>query len=211
MTRLFLVRHGETDFNREKRIAGQLDIPLNELGRAPAQATAELLKDELIAAVYASDLARAAETAQIIAEKHKLSVILSKELRERSYGHWEGKFAEEIESLFPEEYEQLRQAPLDFAPPGGESRKALFERVTQKLNEILAAHADESVVIVSHGGPIRQMINYVIVLELGIQAPNPSQAHIDADLCSVSLLSHDAKEGLRIISLNNTYHLRGII
>lgn len=210
MTRLFIVRHGETDYNREKRIAGQLDVPLNELGRAQARATAELLKDESIAAVYASDLLRAAETAQFIAAKHKLDVISFKELRERSYGHWEGKLSEEIERLFPEEYEQLRQAPLDFVPPGGESRKELYERVTKKLNEILAGHSAESVVIVSHGGPIRAMINYVIAQELGIPVPQQSQVRIDADLCSVSLLSHDEKEGLRIILLNSTYHLKGL-
>jgi len=210
MTRLFLVRHGETDFNREKRIAGQLDVPLNELGRAQAHATAELLKAEPITAIYASDLCRAAETARIIAQKHKLNAILSEELRERSYGHWEGKLSEEIKNLFPEEYEQFKQIPLEFAPSEGESRRQLFHRVIKKLHEIIVKHPNESVVIVSHGGPIRAIINYAVALQLGLPIPNLSQVHIDIDLCSVSLLDDDDKEGLRIISLNSTYHLRNL-
>ena len=209
MTRLFLVRHGETDWNREKRYMGQRDIPLNALGRAQAQATAKLLKEEPIAAVYSSDLSRAAETARIIAQKHKLNVILSKELREMNYGHWEGKLFDEVKKLCPQELEQLENAPLEFAPSGGESRKQLFERVIKKLTEIIARHPNESVVVVSHGGPIRAIINYAIGYELGIQLPYPFYTRaFGVDLCSVSVLSTDDKTGLKIISLNNTYHLR---
>lgn len=146
MTDLYLVRHGETDWNRARRIQGLTDIPLNDTGRQQARLTGMLLTRRPITKVYASPLGRARETAQIIAEALGLD---SPELRdafvERDYGAAEGMDFHEIDVRYPSGTEV----------PGRESRDAVAARVVPALQAVAAEHPGESIVVVSHGGAIR--------------------------------------------------------
>jgi broad specificity phosphatase PhoE len=150
MTAILLVRHGETDWNAERRVQGHSDTPLNETGRAQALSLALALRDEPIDAVYASDLSRAEETARIVAEHHGLPVTVLPDLRERHFGTWEGLTDREIHARFPE------------AATGswgdGETKEEMTVRVVRALREIAGEHPDGRVLVVTHGGPVRVLL-----------------------------------------------------
>jgi broad specificity phosphatase PhoE len=147
MTTILLARHGETDWNLERRVQGHTDRPLNETGRAQAFALADRLSTESLDAVYSSDLARARETAAVIAGRHGLDVIETSDLREKDFGSWEGLTDTEIMARFPN---AQRGEWGD-----GESRAELADRVVAALTEIAAAHFGGRVLVVTHGGPMR--------------------------------------------------------
>jgi uncharacterized phosphatase len=152
MTAFALVRHGETDWNRERRIQGSTDIPLNETGRSQAAATGALLAGRQWSRIVASPLSRAAETAAIIAEAVGLGgPELDPALVERNYGDAEGLTGAELDALYPD----------GAAVPGRESREAVGERVVAALHRIAAAHPGEGVIIVAHGGVIRSVLEAV--------------------------------------------------
>jgi broad specificity phosphatase PhoE len=152
VTTLLLVRHGETDWNREGRWQGHSDTHLNEIGRAQAERVAGELDG--VDVVYSSDLARARETAEIIAGRSGLPVRLDARLRERSFGAWEGLSAAEIEAEFRDAH--LRW--LAGEGPGADDAEpfdAFGRRVREALGEILERHPDETVLVVAHGGTVR--------------------------------------------------------
>ena len=152
MTLLYLVRHGETDWNLEHRIQGSTDIPLNETGRAQAATTGRLLVTREWDAVVASPLSRAFETATIIAAELGLPEPTTLDaIVERHYGEAEGLDYDQIAARFPD----------DSPVPGRESRDAVAERVIPALIALAEAHPGESLVVVSHGGVIRSVLNSV--------------------------------------------------
>ena len=153
MTTLILVRHGETDWNRDGRFQGHADPPLNERGRRQAHALAEQFAREPIEAVYASDLVRAHETATIIAERLGLDVVVDPELRERDVGEWSGLTLAEIEERFPNQLDQWRSGHITV----GESRESLTDRALTAALRIAAAHPDGEVLLVAHGGTLRML------------------------------------------------------
>jgi broad specificity phosphatase PhoE len=209
MIRVYLVRHGETDWNRDGICMGQQDIPLNDLGRRQAELTAERLAQTELAAIYSSDLLRALETAQIIAQPHHLGPIERRAWREADYGLWEGRKREEIERLFPEsrEIDWQREDSLSFQPPGGESRRALYERATHEFEAICAQHPDQSVLIATHGGVIRAIVNYVFNRQADpLAAPFYTRGFACSN-CGITLIETNPTRGLRISYLNDTYHL----
>jgi len=202
MLRVYLIRHGETDWNRDQRVMGQLDIPLNETGRAQAERTAEFLASEKISAIYASDLSRAWETARCIAEKQGLSPIATPEIREMRYGHWEGLTRDEVIEKYPAEYAERTRNPSRFQPSGGESRRQLFERASKKFEEIAARHANETIALVAHGGTCRAIASYIA----GVNG----WGQFAIDNCSISIVDC-LDDGTREVSLlNSTYHLRDL-
>jgi broad specificity phosphatase PhoE len=146
-TTLLLVRHGETDWNRDRRVQGHSDIPLNETGRAQADALVEQLAGERIDAVYASDLARARDTATSIAAAHDLTVQICPELREKHFGTWEGLRDDEIRERFPD----ARSGQWG----DGETRDQMTVRVLAALRRIAERHPDGTALVVTHGGPLR--------------------------------------------------------
>lgn len=200
MTRVYLIRHGETDWNRELRVMGQRDIPLNAVGKEQARRTAEFLAKEKFAAIYASDLSRALETAQIIAAQHKRDVISVTDLREAHYGHWEGLTREEVLRKFPEEYELRKTDPAGFRPRGGESRSELYERAASALRQIVERHRHQTVLLVSHGGTIRAILRYVLGL-------GPGNGHFAVDNCGISIIDREDDSSYEVFTLNNVYHL----
>jgi broad specificity phosphatase PhoE len=149
MTELSLVRHGETDWNAARRIQGRTDIPLNEAGRAQARGVAELLARRNWDAVYASPLSRAHETAAIIARHLGLDGVTDvAELVERDDGDAEGMSFEQIEALYPE----------GVRAPGQESRAEVAARVVPALLALAERHPGQRLIIVSHGGAIRSVL-----------------------------------------------------
>ncbi len=152
MTRLLLVRHGETDWNTEGRLQGHTDRPLSEYGREQARRLAEELDGEELQAVYASDLARARETAEIVGERLGLPVVLDPDLREKNWGSWEG--------LTPAERDRV-----DFV---GESTEQHAGRMLRALRRIAERHPDARVLVVTHGGSMRRVQTAVLGLALPV-------------------------------------------
>jgi probable phosphoglycerate mutase len=169
VTRILAVRHGETDWNRDTRIQGHTDIHLNDHGRWQARRLALALRDEPLAACYASDLSRALATAQAVAQLQGADVQCHTGLRERCFGQFEGLTWAEIESLHPQDATAWRKRVPDFAPTGGESLLQLRERVVATVDHIASRHPGEQVLIVSHGGVLD--ILYRAATRLELQAP----------------------------------------
>jgi probable phosphoglycerate mutase len=152
-TRIIAVRHGETAWNVAARIQGQLDVGLNDTGRWQARRIGEALAGEQISAVYSSDLGRAHQTAQSIAEVTGVEVVPEEGLRERSFGIFEGKTFDEIKETWPDHANNWRRRVPEWQPPeGGESLLQLRERVTRTLQSLAARHPGEQIVVVAHGG-----------------------------------------------------------
>jgi len=141
MTTLLLVRHGETDRNAEGKLQGHTDRPLNDYGRRQARALAERLAGEEIEAVYASDLSRARETAEILGAQLGLPVAVDPDLREKNWGNWEGLTADERLRI---EYE-------------GESSEDHRSRTLRAVERIVERHPAGRVVVVTHGGSLRRL------------------------------------------------------
>jgi alpha-ribazole phosphatase len=158
MMRLILVRHGETDWNAQRRYQGWSDSPLNDIGVRQADLLSARLAGERVGAVYTSDLQRAMQTAQAIVAQHALPAIADPRLREMSFGGWEGLTHEEIRARWPDEMDAWLCDPLRVAPPGGETLAQLADRVRGALDDIVGKGADQTVVLVSHGGPLRVLL-----------------------------------------------------
>jgi probable phosphoglycerate mutase len=167
-TRLVIVRHGETVWNCEARIQGQLDPDLSVRGREQAEELALRLRQEPVAAIYSSSLSRARETAAIIASELGLTVREDPGFRESCFGSWEGLTTSEIRARFPEEYRLWRQDSVANRPPGGETVEALQQRVMASVREILTTHPGESVMIVTHAGPVRCLVCGLVEIPLHV-------------------------------------------
>lgn len=153
ITRICLIRHGETSWNAEHRLQGHQDIPLNATGEAQAKAAAFALHEQPFAAIYSSDLARARVTAETIAQASGQSVHIEPGLRERHFGTFQGLTRDEADRLYPGEYARLRMREPDAHPPGGgESLLVFGMRVRNTLQSIVSRHENESILLVSHGG-----------------------------------------------------------
>jgi probable phosphoglycerate mutase len=156
-TTILLVRHGETDWNRDQRVQGQSDPPLNELGREQSRELAATLAGERVDAIYASDLRRARETAEILAAELGLPVVVDPDLRELDFGDWEGSTIDELTAQFPDAVERWRsgdEVPWD----GGETREAMAERVRSAVRRLAAIHDGGRILLVAHGGPVRVLL-----------------------------------------------------
>ena len=199
-TRIIAIRHGETSWNVDTRIQGQLDIPLSANGRWQAERLAEALRDEPVKAIYASDLTRAWETAQYLGHAHGLQVIKEPGLRERGFGDFEGKTFAEIEVLLPEQSLRWRKRDPEFSPAGGESLRALSARVVEAVQRLAALHPGEQIALVGHGGVMDVL--YRAATRLDIQAPRTwalGNAAINRLLWT--------PEGFTLVGWADTHHL----
>lgn len=203
-TRIIAVRHGETDWNVDARIQGQLDIGMNDKGFWQAQRAALALAEEVVDAVYSSDLSRASATAQAIAERtpQPLKVQTHIGLRERAFGKFEGQTYTAIAEQWPEEAKLWRTRDPDFAPLGGENPLQVRDRVAKTVDEIAARHIGEQIVLVSHGG-IMDML-YRLATQQSVSAPRTwalGNASINRLLWT--------PEGLTLVGWSDTRHLDG--
>ncbi|WP_418318424.1 histidine phosphatase family protein [Piscinibacter sakaiensis] len=168
-TRVVAVRHGETAWNVDSRIQGHLDIELNPSGRRQAERLGHALSADGLAAVYSSDLSRAFDTAQAIARHSGLAVRTDLGLRERNFGSFQGQTFQQIESRWPELSRRWRRRDPDFAPPGGESLLAFYQRCVAAAERLAAAHPGEAIAIVAHGGVLDCL--YRAATRISLQAP----------------------------------------
>lgn len=153
MTTLLLARHGESDWNRSKQWQGFADRPLTDLGRRQAEDLANRLDDTELDAVYASDLQRARETAEVVARRKGLEVWTTPDLREVDVGSWSGLTRAEAEARYPEAYARWLQGGEGWED--GETYEQLAERVVRAMKRIATEHAGSRVLVVAHGGTIR--------------------------------------------------------
>ena len=152
-TRVLAIRHGETAWNVDTRIQGQLDIPLNDTGRWQAERLAVAVADEGVHAIYSSDLLRAHQTAQAIGHVTQLPVHTDVALRERGFGEFQGHTYKEIEARWPDQSERWRKRDPDFSPGvHGESLRVFFKRCVTVATRLAAAHPGQTIALVAHGG-----------------------------------------------------------
>lgn len=157
-TMLYLARHGETDWNRQGRYQGQLDIPLNTKGREQARALADSLTMIGPGAIWASDLCRARETAEIVALPHQLPVLTHPGLREMDFGEWQGLTWQEVEASFPQVWPRWIRDPASVQIPKAEGVEALESRFNLTLQGICTLYPGQKLIVVSHGGPIGRFL-----------------------------------------------------
>jgi len=154
-TRLFALRHGATEYSRDRRFTGSRDIPLTTDGRLQAEAVAQALAGNPVAAVYTSPLERARVCADLIAKPHRLEPRVEPDLREMSFGAWEGRRGGELPSG---DAAAWRLTPHLVTPPGGEPLGAVAARVRATLDRLIAAHAGESAIVVTHAVVVRLIV-----------------------------------------------------
>lgn len=195
--RWYLVRHGETVWTRNGRIQGHTDVELNDHGRRQMRVLAERLAGCRFAAVYASDLSRAVESTDLIVEGSGVPVETDLDLREFSYGEWEGLTTEEAEARDPEDYARRMALDADaFAAPGGEDTRQLLGRVRRFYEHAQARHrSSENVLVVAHAGSIRALL----VCLLGL--PDDRFWQFTVDCGSFSIVSNHP--GGRVLELWN--------
>ena len=152
VTRVLAIRHGETAWNVDARIQGQIDIPLNATGVWQAQRLAAALADEDIAAVYASDLQRALDTAKALARDATRPLLVDAGLRERGFGTFEGLSYAEISARWPDEAQRWRRRDPEFGAPGGETLNRFYERSIATATRLAALHPGRTIALVAHGG-----------------------------------------------------------
>ena len=199
-TRVLAIRHGETAWNVDTRIQGQLDVGLNATGLWQAQRVGQALAHEDIGAIYASDLSRAWQTAQEIARPHGLTVQPEPGLRERAFGRFEGMSFAEIEATLPDQARRWRERDPEFEPEGGESLLVFRERVTRVASKLAARHPGQLVALVAHGGVMDVLYRAATRQEL--QAPRTWQlgnAAINRMLWT--------PEGFSLVGWSDTAHL----
>jgi probable phosphoglycerate mutase len=169
---LYLVRHGETDWNAERRVQGHSDRPLNARGREQAELAAAELADVPLGAVIASDLSRATDTAAPLAALHGLVVQIEPRLRERHFGSAEGRLDTELRDEYGAELLGYWRDP-DTPFPGGESIREHQLRVSDYLAELIAAPPAAAIALVSHGGTVRRALNHLagLPVEDGVFEP----------------------------------------
>lgn len=168
MGQVYIVRHGETEWNAQGRIQGHSDIPLSDYGRLQAQSVARRLSQVSFSVAYASDSSRTHETARIVLGDTGTPLHTTPQLREYRKGVFEGLTVEEHALRFPDQYRASLKNDLDFAPTGGESIREASARMARLVEENLRNHLDETVLVVGHGGSLRSLI--VALLGLPLEA-----------------------------------------
>jgi len=158
VTTILLVRHGQSEWNREGRWQGHADPPLSDAGRRQAGELAEKLTDTPLDAIYSSDLQRARATAEVVAESHRIPVVVNDALREIDVGEWSGLTSAEIERRYPDGFQ--RHINGDDGWQQGEPHDEMSARIVAAIRDIAAAHPDGQVLCVLHGGVMRALLAY---------------------------------------------------
>jgi probable phosphoglycerate mutase len=200
-TRVFLVRHGATVLSAEDRYAGAVDVALSDEGRAQARALGTRLAGEALAAVYASPMSRAQDTARSIVDGRGLDVATVPELRETDHGHWEGRTREEIRAAFPDEYARWERDPFTFAPSNGETGLQVLARALPAFLAIVGRHPNRSILVVSHKATIRLVIAELLGVEL-----RGYRDRLDMSPCGLNILDVKSGAEARLVLFNDVSH-----
>ena len=207
VTKLYLIRHGQSDGNAEGRFGGHGPTPLSELGRKQAEATAKLLKKEGVNAIYSSDLHRALQTAEPLSELTGIPVIQTSAFRERNVGVLEGLTFDESKETFPEDYYALVNRNVHHVITDGESYRHLLRRSTTQLWEILRDHMGGRIAIFSHTGAICFMTLHLMG---AIRRDTKQTPWIVTSNCGVNRFEIRGRKNVRILALNDTRHLSSV-
>ncbi|MFC2050303.1 histidine phosphatase family protein [Chloroflexota bacterium] len=201
MTRLILVRHGRTEWNRVERFRGRADIKLDEVGIKQARATAARIADWQVSALYSSPLHRALTTAEVLARPFGLEVKLLPAIIDIDYGEWQGLSPEEAAAKDGDLYSKWMESPHKVKFPGGESLTAIRERAASAMDSLIAQHSKETVVFVSH-----KVVCQILILSF-LDLDNSHFWQITQDICAINLF--EVRGGIpSALSLNDTCHLR---
>ena len=161
MTRFIFVRHGQSEFNITNQFAGQSDPPLSELGLLQVERMAAWVVGEYdVDAIYSSDLTRAVQTAQAVADKLSMTVIPNERFREIFAGEWQEKTYAAIAERYPKAYDLWRNDTINARPDGGESVRALAGRVTDEVKRLAKRHDGQTVLVATHATPVRVLTAY---------------------------------------------------
>ncbi len=203
MTKIYLVRHGQTEWNKDLTFRGRKDVPLNEQGRKEASAIAETLKDKGIKAIYTSPLARSVETAGPLAEHLELEIITLQGFIDLNFGDWEGLSFSEVRKRYSDQYEAWENRPESVRFPSGETLDEARERAFSAFNSIIDKNPEKTLLAIPH-----RIINKLILCAvLGLS--NSHFWKIKQDTGCINLIEHG--EGGFVLSLmNDTCHLRGL-
>ncbi len=204
ITKLYLVRHGQSAGNAEGRFGGHSPTPLSELGRQQAEITAAALAKEHIDAIYTSDLLRAVQTAEPLAEILKLKIVKTSAFRERNIGVLEGLTFDESKEEFPRDYYALVNRHVHHVITKGESYRHLLRRATGALREILRIHRGERVVIFSHTGAICFLTLHLLG---AINRKTKQTPWLVTSNCGVNRFEIRGRNNVRVLALNDTRHL----
>lgn len=203
-TRLCVVRHGETAWNAEHRVQGQLDVPLNAIGLAQARAASKVLGREKFDVIYSSDLSRARQTAQPTAELLSAKVLLDEALRERHYGIFERLTYAEVKEKFPEDYARFEAGEPDYDFRTGESLKDFSARSIAAVSKIAEQHKGQSILVFTHGGVLDHLHRFItgdpLSTQRGFGIPNAGLNRIEV-----------TSAGWRIHSWAEVAHLKGAL
>ncbi|MEW6287432.1 MAG: histidine phosphatase family protein [Chloroflexota bacterium] len=204
MTRVILIRHGQTEWNRVERFRGRADVPLNETGIKQAEATGKRVAEKWKpAAVYSSPLSRAVKTAEAIAKHFDLTVQIHPGLADIDYGDWQGLSPEEVRERWADVLDKWYNAPHLAKIPNGETLADLRERAMKTVNELAARHAGETILLLGH-----TVINRIILLGV-LGLGNERFWRIKQDTCAINVF--DVEDGeYTLVSLNDTCHLDSI-
>lgn len=201
-TKLVLVRHGETEWNKTSRYQGVKDIELNKRGKNQAQMLYEYLKDEKFDAIYSSTLKRAYHTVKDIAEHQNKDVITIADLMEIDFGEWEGLTFSEIEEQYPELAKKWAKNPMCCKPPEGEHIKEVEKRVGNTIDRLVDENSDKKILVATHGGIVRIVIAYLLEL--------PLSRIFSIEVDNVSITRIKFYEHYPVLKLlNSTHHLKG--
>ena len=199
-TRIVAIRHGETAWNAETRMQGQLDVPLNDVGRWQAARLAAALADERFDAIWSSDLSRALATAEAVAQVRGAQVRTDPGLRERCFGIFQGWTFDEVQARWPEGSLRWKKREPDFAPEGAESLVDFSARCVAAVERIALAHAGQSIAVVCHGGVLDCL--YRAAARVSLQQPRSWVLGNAA----INRLLHTSS-GLTMVGWNDTSHL----
>ena len=203
MTKVYLVRHGQTEWNKKLTFRGRIDIPLNERGRQEAKAIAEVLKYKRIDAIYTSPLRRSIETAEPTARFFHLEIVPVEGLIDISYGDWEGLTFNEVKKRYKDQYKKWEKRPEKVRFPNGETLDEVRERSFCAFKDILNANPGKSILIIPH-----RVINKVLICAfLGLS--NSHFWEIKQDPGCINLIEYSDDRFILSI-MNDTCHLKEI-
>jgi len=206
-TSILLIRHGQSAGNAEGRFGGHSATPLSDLGKQQARVTTKMLAKERISAIYSSDLLRAVDTAQPLAELLGIEVIKTEAFRERHVGVLEGLTFDEAKNQYPADYYALINRNLTHRITEGESYFQLLARTKQFFQQILKQHQGEKVAIFSHTGVICFLTLDIIG---AIHPRNPQPPWLVTSNCGINRFEFRGRNNVRVLSINDTRHLTEI-
>lgn len=201
MTMVVLVRHGETDWNKEQIFRGRTDIPLNANGIEQARQTARALHNLPVSAVFSSPLMRAVMTASEIASVFGLAVQKDDAFTDIDFGRWERQPLQVVQAAYPQEYRRFLTEPHRWAVEGGETLAAVQERAWNRLNMLVRSRESQTIVVVTH----RVVLKVLILAALGMELSR--FWNLQQDTCTINIFSRQENGGFTMHRFNESCHL----